>query len=80
VTAMPEIKIEHLLMFAGFVLPGAISMYVYGLKVPQKEARLQDRLLEAICFSILNSVLLYVPIGYALDPSNSSIGEGVRYV
>jgi Family of unknown function (DUF6338) len=66
---MPEIKIEHLLMFAGFVLPGAISMYFYGLITPQKEMRLQERLLEAVCFSILNFVVLYVPISIALDPA-----------
>ena len=34
---MPEIKPEHLLLIVGFVLPGAISMFVYGLKVPQME-------------------------------------------
>lgn len=65
---MPEIKIEHLLMFAGFVLPGAISMYFYALIVPQKESRLQDRLLDAVCFSILNFVIMYWPISTAIDP------------
>lgn len=30
---MPEIKPEQLLLIAGFILPGAISMYVYGLVV-----------------------------------------------
>jgi hypothetical protein len=55
---VPEIKLEYLLLFGGFVLPGAITMYVYALKVPQKESPLKDRVLEAICFSLLNFVLL----------------------
>ena len=59
---MPEIKPEELLLFAGFVLPGAISMYVYGLKVPQREFELKDRIVEAICFSLLNFVIVWVPI------------------
>lgn len=56
---MPEIKSGYLLMFAAFVLPGAISMYVYAMLVPQKDARLQEQVLEAICFSLLNLTLLF---------------------
>jgi hypothetical protein len=55
---VPSITLEYLLLFAGFVLPGAISMYVYSLKVPQKEAGLKERVLEAICFSLLNFIAL----------------------
>jgi hypothetical protein len=55
---VPELKLEYLLLFGGFVLPGAISMYVYALKVPQKESPLKERVLEAICFSSLNFLLL----------------------
>ena len=63
---MPEFKIEYLMAFAAIVLPGAITMYVYGLKVPQKEARLQERLLEAICFGIFNFVALFWVIQFLL--------------
>lgn len=59
---MPDVKPEYLLMFVGFVLPGAISMYVYGLKVPQRDHPLKDKALEAICFSVLNFIMLYWPI------------------
>lgn len=37
-------------------------MFVYGLKVPQKEFRLQDRFAEAICFSLLNFVFIWLPL------------------
>jgi len=59
---MPEIKPDQLLLFAGFVLPGAISMYVYGLKVPQREYQLKDRVIEAVCFSLLNFVVVWLPV------------------
>ena len=59
---MPEITPDQLLLFAGFILPGAISMYVYGLKVPQREFELKDRIVEAICFSMLNFVVVWLPI------------------
>jgi len=56
-----------LLLVAGFVLPGAISMFVYGLKVPQRDYRLQERVLEAVCFSLLNFVLVWLPIHYLIS-------------
>jgi hypothetical protein len=65
---MPDLKIEYLLLFAGFVLPGAISMYVYGLKVGQKEHQLNERILEAIWFSILNFVALIWLIQFLFRP------------
>jgi hypothetical protein len=55
---LPELKIEQLVLIAGFILPGAISMYVYGLKVPQKEFELKDRIAEAICFSLVNFLII----------------------
>ena len=64
---MAELKIEYLIVFAGFVLPGAISMYVYSLKVPQREEKLKDKIVESICFSILNFVIMMVPIKYVLE-------------
>jgi len=64
---VPELKPEQLMLIAGFVLPGAISMYIYGLKVPQKEFKLQERVAEAICFSLLNFMLVWVPVRTLLD-------------
>ncbi len=63
---MPELKIEQLLLVAGFILPGAISMYVYGLKVPQKEFELKDRVAEAICFSLVNFMIVWLPVQHTL--------------
>ena len=63
---MPELKTEQLVLIVGFILPGAISMYVYGLKVPQKEFDLKDRIAEAICFSLLNFMIVWLPIRAAL--------------
>lgn len=63
---MPELKIEQLLLIAGFILPGAISMYVYGLKVPQKEFDLKDRIAEAICYSLVNFLIVWLPVKQAL--------------
>src|SRR5208337_2746218 len=37
-------------------------MYVYGLKAPQKEFELKDRIAEAICFSLLNFVVVWLPV------------------
>jgi uncharacterized protein DUF6338 len=59
---MLTIKPDQLILIAGFVLPGAISMYIYGFKVPQKDFRLQERIVEAICFSLLNFMIVWIPV------------------
>lgn len=64
---MPELKVEQLLLVTGFILPGAISMYVYGLKVPQKEFELKDRIAEAICFSLVNFLIIWLPVEHVLS-------------
>ncbi len=74
---MPEIKTEQLLLIAGFILPGAISMYVYGLKVPQKEFELKDRIAEAICFSLVNFLIVWLPVKQALA---SGLGQACPVV
>ncbi len=56
---MPQLELTYLILFVAFVLPGAMSMYVYGLLVPQGDHALKDRILEAICFSLINFVLLF---------------------
>ena len=64
---MSELKIEYLIVFAGFVLPGAISIYVYSLIVPQRDVQLKDKIAESVCFSILNFVIMIIPITWALE-------------
>ena len=59
---MSELRIEYFLALAFFVLPGAISMYFFGLLVAHKDRLLKDRILEAICFSLLNLAILVWPI------------------
>ena len=59
---MPDLRIEYLMAFALFVLPGAISMYVFDLLVAYKERLLKDRILEAICFSLVNLAICFWPI------------------
>ena len=56
---MPELRIEYLLAFAFFVLPGAISMYFFNLLVVHKDRLLKDRILEAVCFSLLNFAICF---------------------
>ena len=59
---MPEFRIEYFLALAFFVLPGAISMYFFGLLVAHKDRLLKDRILEAVCFSLLNLAIVVWPI------------------
>ncbi len=77
---MPEIKPEQLLIIVGFILPGAISMYVYGLKVPQKEFALKDRIAEAICFSLLNFLVVWPPTQWLLALPSVSASIAAQWV
>lgn len=65
---MPELSPQYLLVFVAFVLPGAISMYFYSLMVPQEVRVLKDRILEAVCFSIANFLMVFPAIYYMITP------------
>ncbi|MCH9051476.1 MAG: hypothetical protein IIA72_10385 [Proteobacteria bacterium] len=65
---MPDFELKHIILFIAFVLPGAISMYVYGLKVPQGDQQLKDKVIEAISFSKINFVFLFWFIQFLFRP------------
>lgn len=68
---MPELKAEYLFLFLAFVVPGFISMHVYGLRRPVKAIALKDSILEAVTFSLINVSILFWPILNILEPSVS---------
>ncbi|MCH7635335.1 MAG: hypothetical protein IIA36_11685 [Proteobacteria bacterium] len=66
---MPKLELHYIILFVAFVLPGAISMYVYGLKIPQGDRQLKDLIVEAISFSTINFVLLFWLIQLLFQPN-----------
>ena len=40
---------------------------MYGLKVPQREFELKDRIAEAICFSLVNFLIVWLPVEHVLS-------------
>jgi Family of unknown function (DUF6338) len=77
---VPELKTEQLVLIAGFILPGAISMYVYGLKVPQKEFELKDRIAEAICFSLVNFLIVWLPVRHVLTSGMTQANPVIAWI
>lgn len=63
---MPELDVEAIVLFTAFVLPGVVSMYVYGWKVQQAKRDLKDKIVEAVSFSLINFLVL-LPIITVLD-------------
>jgi vacuolar-type H+-ATPase subunit I/STV1 len=55
-------------LFAAFVVPGAVSLQVYRLKVSTRDQTLRENLIEAIVFSVVNFAILYWLIVYAVSP------------
>lgn len=64
---MPELNLSNLLLFAAFIVPGAISLQIYKLKVGGVDQSLRESLLEALVFSVVNFALLYWLIVYAVS-------------
>lgn len=69
------LKLEYILAFATFILPGFIIMKIIKLKVPNKDFLLKDMLFEAFSYSLLNItvsgwipylILAYNKIGLAI--------------
>lgn len=52
----------NLVAFMAFVLPGFLSMKVFGLLHPTDRIKLKDNVLEAISFSLVNFVIMIWPI------------------
>ena len=48
------LKLEYILAFATFILPGFLIMKIIRLKVPNKDFLLKDMLFEAFSYSLLN--------------------------
>jgi hypothetical protein len=59
--------LQYLLFFGAFVVPGAVSIWVYSFLVPQEIRGLSGRIADAVAFSIVNFVLLFPLIFYALS-------------
>jgi vacuolar-type H+-ATPase subunit I/STV1 len=64
---MPELSVSNLLLFAAFVVPGAVSLQVYRLKVSTPHQTLKENLIESVVFSVVNFALLYWLIVYAIS-------------
>jgi hypothetical protein len=64
---MPELNVSNLLLFAAFVVPGAVSLQVYRLKVSTPHQTLKENLIESVVFSVVNFAILYWPIAYAVS-------------
>ena len=69
------LKLEYILAFATFVLPGFLIMKIIRLKVPNKDFLLKDMLFEAFSYSLLNlSIFGWIPY---LLLSNNNIGWSI---
>lgn len=56
------LKLEYILAFATFILPGFLIMKIIRLKVPNKDFLLKDMLFEAFSYSLLNlSIFGWIP-------------------
>ena len=66
---LPELSFSYILLIAAFVVPGAISVFVYGLIQPGQDRTLKEIYLETIVVSILNFIVLFWPIYYAISPN-----------
>jgi hypothetical protein len=58
---MPEIKIDQIVLFAAFLFPGFVSISIYRIRLPHKEAYFKDQVLEAFCFSLVNFAIIIWP-------------------
>jgi len=54
-----DLSISKILLVAGFVVPGAISLRIYRLLKAVKKQSIQSEILEAVVFSIINFVIIF---------------------
>lgn len=62
------LKLEYILAFATFILPGFLMMKIIKLKVPNKDFLLKDMLFEAFSYSLLNIAIFgWIPYSFLLN-------------
>jgi len=55
-------KIDKLLLFIGFVIPGFVSLKIYELLLPSSKHESAKQLIDAVAYSCVNYALLLWPI------------------
>jgi hypothetical protein len=66
------LKIEYILAFATFIVPGFVIMKIIRLKVPNKEFLLKDMIFEALAYSLINLALFgWIPYLLLVHQSNN---------
>lgn len=76
---MQQLLSPEFIIFLAFIIPGFLSMRVYGLLLPGEEPSLKENLLEAVAFGIVNFVIMYWSISFLIDPELASRSWLVNY-
>jgi hypothetical protein len=79
-TAMQQLLAPEFIIFLAFVIPGFLSMRMYGLLLPGDEPSLKENVLEALAFGIANFVIMYWAIAFLIDPESSGRSRLLNYV
>lgn len=77
---MQQLLAPEFILFLAFIVPGFLSMRVYGLLLPGDEPSLKENVLEAFAFGILNFVVMYWAISLLLDQEFTPRSRLVNYL
>lgn len=77
---MQQLLAPEFILFLAFIVPGFLSMRVYGLLLPGDEPSLKENVLEAFAFGILNFVVMYWAISLLLDQEFTSRSRLTNYL
>lgn len=76
---MQQMLAPEFIIFLAFIVPGFLSMRVYGLLLPGDEPSLKENILEALAFGIVNFVIMYWAISLLIDQEFSSRSRLANY-
>jgi Family of unknown function (DUF6338) len=77
---MDALTPSSVILFLAFVMPGFLSMRVYGLLHPIDRINLKDNILEAIAFGIANFAIMSWAIFMLIDVSSVALPSLRLYV
>lgn len=70
---------DKLLIFIGFVIPGFVSLKIYGLLQPSAPKESVNQLIDAISYSCINYALLFFPI-YMVEKCQIQSAFPISYI
>jgi len=63
-------NLGQIILFGAFVMPGVVSLSIYGLLMPTRPLEWKDVLVQGLFYTLVNYALLVLAVAYIVNPAH----------